>query len=106
MDLFGAAMSAVSGGSGPVDAIKNLFGQWVSGPEAVGKLDAILREHGLPFSGEQALGVLRGAGFLQERDGGLEGTAKLQEAHHEIPGLLQGLAGEGSPLGGLGKLFG
>ncbi len=104
MDLFGAAASAFT--SGHTHAIKGLFVQWVSGPDVAGKLDSILREHNLPFSSEQVLGLLRSSGLIENRDGGVVGTAKLQEPGFDISSLLQGQGGEGGALGGIGKLFG
>ncbi|HNY32793.1 MAG TPA: hypothetical protein PKO15_18055 [Fibrobacteria bacterium] len=106
MDLFGAAASAFTSGQGPTAAIKGLFLQWVSGPDAAGKLDAILREHNLPFSSAQVLGLLRSSGLIEDRDGGVVGTAKLQEPGFDISSLLQGQGGAGGALGGIGKLFG
>lgn len=103
MDLFGAAASAFTSGQGPTHAIKGLFLQWVSGPDVAGKLDAILREHNLPFSSEQVLGLLRSSGLIEDRDGGVVGTAKLQEPGFDVSHLLQGEVGA---LGGIGKLFG
>ncbi len=108
MSFLESALSAVgqSQNGGVVGAVQGLLSQLVSNTEVTSKLDAILKEHGIPVSAEQVLGFLRQQNMVEDKDGGVVGTPALSGLREQIPQLLAKFAGANGGAGGLGGLLG